>query len=66
MLVAFSPPQIDDISDTDRSNIFFINWGCGHNLGLKYILEGQLIMSGFPKCYLYFAQIKVIMILQEL
>ena len=44
MLVAFSPPQIDDMYDTDRSYIFFTNWGCGHNLGLKYILEGQLIM----------------------
>ena len=35
--MAFSPPQIDDMSDTDRSNIFFTNWGCGHNFGLKYI-----------------------------
>ena len=29
----------------DRSNIFFTNWGCGHNFGLIYILEGQLIMA---------------------
>ena len=25
-------------------NLIFTNWGCRHNLGPKYILEGQLIM----------------------
>ena len=44
LLYVLFPNFINVLQISDSGIIKITKKGCGHNLGLKYILEGQLIM----------------------